>query len=188
MEETNRALAEAGHPLPQVEFGSDATSCPRCGDPLGVYAVPSRKVTSLAHGGFEAKEKLLRCDAHAPQRKEECPTLESDELARVVPDNQSFAYDLIVHVGLARYLEGKRRDKIQEELLARGIEVSTGSISNLCDRFLVYLERLHLLRAPQLREAMSAGYALHLDATCEKGKGGHFICMDGIRHREGNRK
>lgn len=43
------------------------------------------------------------------------------------------------------------------------------------------MERLHLLRAPQLRAVLSRGYSLHLDATCEKGKGGLFICMDGIR-------
>ena len=123
----------------------------------------------------------MRCDVHAPHQQEDCPTVESDELARLVPHGQRFGYDLIVYVGLARHLVGRRRGEIQDGLLRRGIKLSTGSISKLCDRFLVYLTRLHLLRAPQLRAAISQAYSLHLDATCEKGKGGHFICMDGIR-------
>ena len=51
----------------------------------------------------------------------------------------------------------------------------------MCDRFLLSLETLHLLRAPALRDAMKDGYPLHLDATCEYGKGGLFVCMDGFR-------
>ena len=61
------------------------------------------------------------------------------------------------------------------------VRLSDGSISNLCDRFLVYFEALHLARLPELRRAMQDGYPLHLDATCEHGKGGLFVCMDGWR-------
>ena len=31
------------------------------------------------------------------------------------------------------------------------------------------------------RAVLACGYPLHIDATCEKGKGGHFLCMDGRR-------
>jgi len=62
-----------------------------------------------------------------------------------------------------------------------GIALSTGSLSSLCDRFLTYLEALHLARVPQLRAALGEGYPLHIDATCEHGKGGLFVCMDGWR-------
>ena len=93
-----------------------------------------------------------------------------------------FGYDLVVHVGLARYLGGQQRKEIRALLRQRhGIELSSGSITALCDRFLLYLEALHLCRAPHLRAAMADGYALHVDATCDKGKGGLFICMDGVR-------
>jgi len=106
----------------------------------------------------------------------------SDELARLVKPHQRYAYDLVVQVGLARYLRGKQREEIRAELYqARGLTLSDGSISNLCDRFLVYFEALHLARLPELRHAMQAGYPLHLDATCEHGKGGLFVCMDGWR-------
>ena len=82
----------------------------------------------------------------------------------------------------ARYLEYKQREEIQTELYRQwGIELSTGSLSYLCDRFLTHLEALHLARVPQLRAALGDGYPLHIDATCEHGKGGLFVCMDGWR-------
>jgi hypothetical protein len=62
-----------------------------------------------------------------------------------------------------------------------GIKLSAGSVSALCDRFLGYLEALHVARAPVLREALKGGYPLHIDATCERGKGGLFVCIDGWR-------
>lgn len=106
----------------------------------------------------------------------------SESLARLVKPQQRYGYDLIVHVGLARYVRGKQRQEIRAELSqARNICLSEGTVSNLCDRFLVYLEALHLKSVPALRDAMAGGYPLHLDATCEHGKGGLFVCMDGWR-------
>ncbi|MBC8423706.1 hypothetical protein H8E07_06245 [bacterium] len=127
-----------------------------------------------------AKEKQLRCDRGEPKRRAACPTVRSDELARLVPAGQEFGYDLIVFVGRARYLQGRQRLEIQAALAEQGVQISTGTISTLCDRFLLHLERLHLKRSPALAEALASGYALHLDATCDKGKGGHLVCLDGI--------
>jgi hypothetical protein len=98
-----------------------------------------------------------------------------------VKTRQRHGYDLIVQVGLARYLNGKQRQEIRAELRReRCIEISAGTVSALCDRFLLYFEALHDQRAGALREAMGS-YPLHLDATCEYGKGGLFICMNGWR-------
>ncbi|MGB5832941.1 MAG: hypothetical protein WBG92_13255 [Thiohalocapsa sp.] len=107
----------------------------------------------------------------------------SDKRAgRQVLPRQRSGYDLIVHVGVARYLEYKQRGEIQTELYRQwGIELSTRSLSYLCDRFLTHLEALHLARVAQLRAALGDGYPLHIDATCEHGKGGLFVCMDGWR-------
>lgn len=109
--------------------------------------------------------------------------MRSDALARLVHARQRFGYDLLVHVGLARYLRVMQRDEIREELLQkRDIRLSSGTVSNLCDRFLIYLEVLHLVRSPYLKAAMQkTGYPLHIDATSEHGKGGIFVCIDGFR-------
>ena len=136
-----------------------------------------RTVITLHAGVFIAKEVRKQClhdDAH--------PVICSQALSRLVKPHQRYAYDLIVHVGLARYLRAMQREEIRAELeQQQGVTLSEGSITNLCDRFLVYCEALHLARAPQLRHAMRAGYPLHIDATCEHGKGGLFVCMDGWR-------
>jgi hypothetical protein len=71
----------------------------------------------------------------------------SDEFSRLVEPHQRYAYDLIVHGGLARYLSGQQREEIRAELYQeRGLTLSDGSISNLCDRFLVY----HQIALPAL--------------------------------------
>ncbi len=173
-------MADPGQSLPRIDFTPKTTSCPGCGAPLGIYKTETRTVSTLAHGRFEAKMTLLRCDRDEPNRREGCPTVKPVELSRLVPSRQEFGYDLIVFAGLARYLEGRQREDIQVVLEGRGVRISTGTISTLCDRFLAHFESLHLLRSPALRAALSRGYALHIDATCDKGKGGHFVCMDGI--------
>ena len=111
-----------------------------------------------------------------------CSPLRSEALARLVKPGQKYGYDLVVHVGLSRYLAGLQREEIRRLLRDdHGIELSAGSVSALCDRFLGYLEALHVARAPVLREALEEGYPLHIDATCEKGKGGLFVCLGGWR-------
>jgi len=142
---------------------------------MGVRRSRTRTVATLAEGAFEAREVLKQC-----ARRTTCPVVGSSTLAALVKARQRYGYDLIVHVGLARYVGGKQRDEIRVELHEQhGIDLSAGTVSNLCDRFLVLFERLHVYRAPALRTAMQDGYPLHLDATCEHGKGGLFVTMDG---------
>ena len=134
-------------------------------------------MVTLAQGAFEVREILKGCDGGGG-----CPAVGSEELRRLVPPRQRYGYDLIVHVGLARYLRGRQREEIRTELRRlHDIDLSDGTVSNLCDRFLLRLERLHLHRAPALRAAMDGGYPLHLDATCEHGRGGLFVALDGWR-------
>ena len=136
-----------------------------------------RKLITFQAGVFTAKEVRKKCTRNATH-----PVMGSEELSRLVKPHQRYGYDLMVHVGLARYLRGKQREEIRAELFQEcGFTLSEGSISNLCDRFLGYFEALHLARVPELCGAMQPGYPLHLDATCEHGKGGLFVCMDGWR-------
>jgi hypothetical protein len=151
--------------------------CPECGGPMKRQKTRRRPVLSVQAGPFVAQEVLKRC-ARDPAH----PMLGSRALARVVKSRQRYSYDLIVYVGLARYLRNKQRQEIQAELHDElGIELADGSVSTLCDRFLRYLEALHVARAPALREAIGEGYPLHLDATSENGKGGLLVCMNGWR-------
>jgi hypothetical protein len=172
-----RATGEVDESSPCIEFVAEAEACPICTSPLQIQKSKRREVITFQAGVFTAKEIRKKCTCNATH-----PIMCSDELARLVKPHQRYAYDLVVHVGLARYLRGKQREEIRAELYqARGLTLSDGSISNLCDRFLVYFEALHLARLPELRHAMQVGYPLHLDATCEHGKGGLFVCMDGWR-------
>ncbi|MDQ1346767.1 MAG: hypothetical protein QG573_136 [Acidobacteriota bacterium] len=164
--------------LPTVDFPADTQPCPICAGDLRVHKSHRRTVVTLAHGAFEAREAWMACPTHPAAS----PT-GSQRLRTLVAPHQRFGYDLIVHVGLARYRDSQQREEIRAELQERhGILLSTGSVSLLCDRFLLLLEALHLQHVPALRAAMTGGYPLHLDATCEKGKGGLFLCLDGWRH------
>ena len=174
-DEVSRALSVQGHPLPRVDFVAEPERCPRCDGELGVYKSRTRTVVSLAQGAFEARELQKQCIRGAP-----CPVLRSSALASIVAPRKRYTYDLIAHVGMARFLRRMQREEIRAELYEqRGIELSVGTVSNLCDRFLQLLERLHLHRAPALRAGMEGGYPLHVDATCERGKGGLLVCMNG---------
>ena len=51
----------------------------------------------------------------------------------------------------------------------------------LCDRFLRALKAMHRHKALTLHAAMDPGYALHIDATSDNGRGGQFLCLDGWR-------
>ncbi len=134
---------------------------------------------SCEAGPFVPREVLKQCTVDPTH-----PVAHSVALARVVKPRQRYAYDLIVHVGLARYLRNKRREQIRAELdEQRRINLSNASVSVLCDRFLSYFEALHLLRAPELRAAMQPyGYPMHLDATNDRGRGGLLVTMDGFRN------
>ena len=170
-------MAKVGDMLPCVEFAAEAESCPVCGGELVVQKSKSRQVITFRAGAFTAREIRKRCRQDASH-----PVMISESLARLVKPQQRYGYDLIVHVGLARYVRGQQRQEIRAELsLERNIDLSEGTVSALCDRFLRYLEAVHLKSVPALREALAGGYPLHLDATCEHGKGGLFVCMDGWR-------
>jgi hypothetical protein len=147
-----------------------------------VHKTHTRKVITLAEGQFEAREVERRYGHDSGPSTNGSAVLRSEALAQLVPPGQRYGYDLIVHVGLARCLRNKQREEIRDELRVQpGIKLSAGTVTNLCDRFLSLLEALHLDRVPQLRVAMQEGYPLHIDATCERGRGGLAVCLDGWR-------
>jgi hypothetical protein len=162
-----RTTATDSGVAPYVDFVTDAEHCLVCGGVLQVQKSKRRQVTTLEAGTFQAREVRKACRAEGSH-----PVMASEKLARLVPQGQGYGYDLIVQVGLARYLRNQQREEIRAELLREnGIVISAGTITNLCDRFLMLLERLHHYRIPALRAAMGGDYPLHIDATNEHGKG-----------------
>lgn|GEM_PF-357816 len=163
--------------MPGIDFVAKTKQCPECGGSISVRKSKKRSVVTLAHGPFEAREIHKQCRDNA------CPSIKSDALNQLVKPGQKYGYDLIVQVGLWRYLDGRQREEIRRMLRKNhGIELSAGSVSALCDRFLGYFGALHVDRAPVLRGALKDGYPMHIDATCERGKGGLFVCIDGWRN------
>jgi hypothetical protein len=172
-----RATAGAHAHIPCIDFVAEAEHCPVCGAAVHAHKSKRRRVVTVQAGAFVVREVRKRCGSDSTH-----PVMVSERLSRLVPPRQGYGYDLIVQVALARYLRNLQREEIRAELLREhGIVVSDGSISNLCDRFLLLLEGLHRRRAPALRAAMSGGCPLHIDATSEHGKGGLFVCLDGWR-------
>jgi hypothetical protein len=93
-------------------------------------------------------------------------------------------YDVMVFVGLKRFLEYRQREEISTTLINKhGIHLSTGEISKLTKRFVDYLARLHHARSKALRTALASdgGWPMHVDATGEHGRGTLFIVMGGWR-------
>jgi hypothetical protein len=175
--EVVRATVGGPKHLPCIDFVAEAEHCPVCGAAVQAQKSKRRRVMTVQAGAFVAREVRKRCSSDSTH-----PVLVSERLLGLVPPRQGSGYDLIVQVGLARYLRNLQREEIRTELLGEhGIIVSDGSISNLCDRFLLLLGGLHRCRAPALRAAMGGGYPLHIDATSEHGKGGLFLCLNGWR-------
>ena len=93
-------------------------------------------------------------------------------------------YDVMVRVGLERFLRHRQRHEIcaliEDEA---GIRISTGEVSALSRRFVHYLARLHQARAERLKAALASdgGWPMHVDATGEDGRGTLLLVMAGWR-------
>lgn len=145
--------------------------------------VPHSGMT-LAHGSFRSRETIYDCPSGCKQGGKRV-IVRAASLARLLVPKSVTGYDVMVHVGLERFVRGHRqREEIRSDLESRyGLSLSTGQISALARRFLIYLEALHWKCAPQLRAAQDSdgGWPLHLDATGEDGRGTMVTAYSGWR-------
>lgn len=142
------------------------------------------KGNSISHGAFNARETVHVCAARCQHPSGALVTRGAQQLRQILIPNRTVSYDVMVFIGLQRYLHHRQREEIQELLLQEhGIALSTGTISDLVRLFGEYLGALHEARAPQLRAAMQSdgGYPLHIDATGENGRGTLLIAYAGWR-------
>jgi hypothetical protein len=133
---------------------------------------------TLSHGRFRLRQTVRVCASGCRRKKR------PGALAGLIPPRGVVGYDVMVHVGLERFLRHRQREEIRVSLEAEhGISLSSGEISVLAARFLTSLERLHHASAPALRAALAAdgGWPLHIDATGEDGRGTLLVAFAGWR-------
>ena len=159
-------------------------SCDICQGSMHVQKTFLHEGRTLAHGTFDVRETVWVCAARCRYPSGKFVTRRADSVLQCIMPNSITGYDLMVSVGLKRYLYYRQREEIRAKLLEKhGIEISSGEVSLLSWRFLDYLSRLHYARADQLKAALESdgGWPMHVDATGENGRGTLFVVMAGWR-------
>ena len=157
--------------------------CTVCGGTMRVQKTGPRHGITLEHGHFVAKETTHVCAAGC-SKDGALVTRRAQALAERIPPKSTVGYDVIVFIGLKRFVEHRQREEIRLALHSEyGIVLSVGEISHLYRRFLAYLEALHEARADRLRDALTGdgGWPLHIDATGEDGRGTLLVAFAGWR-------
>jgi hypothetical protein len=151
---------------------------------MGVLKTGARNGSTLTHGSFEAWETVHQCLAGCRRASGARVTRRASCLAEALMPGCVVGYDVMVFVGLERFLRHRQREEIQAALLRDyGVSLSTGEVSALARRFAWYLGRLHLARSELLKAALEqdGGWPLHVDATGEAGRGTLLVVMAGWR-------
>ncbi len=151
---------------------------PCCGGPMKVEKTFCHRGMTLAHGCFQVREVVHVCarDCRPGGRR---VRRRQAGLADILLPRSTVGYDVMTFVGLERFVHHRQREEIRAALRERyDIVLSSGEVSTLGRRFLVYLEALQERRAPDLRAALAkdGGWPLHLDATGEDGRG-TLLCV-----------
>jgi hypothetical protein len=166
-----------------VVVDEPAPPCCACAGQMHVAKTVVHAGTTLAHGHFRARETVRACAASC-MRDGKKVTHRQRALAELLPPRSSVGYDVMTLVGSARFVHFEPREKIRADLMSRyAITLSTGEISELCHRFLIYLEALHHHRAEALKAklAQDGGWPMHIDATGEDGRGTLLVVYAGWR-------
>jgi hypothetical protein len=111
------------------------------------------------------------------------PPARSEKLPRIVAPGCNIAYDVIAHIGLARFVECRQCEEIQRELSRQqAIDVPLRTISELTQKFVAYFQVVHQQSIHLLRKEMDrrGGYILHIDGTCEEGSSALLVCLDSL--------
>ncbi len=158
--------------------------CSVCGGPLHVQKTFVHTAMTLVHGTFRVRETVHVCAAKCRHSGGALVTRRAVSLREHLIPGCLVGYDVMVYVGLERFLHHRQREEIRDALeREHGIALSTGEISSLAVRFLQYLEALHRARAEPIRAAFAedGGWPLHVDATGEDGRGTLLVAYAGWR-------
>lgn len=157
--------------------------CLCCKGPLRVQKTFRHHGATLEHGRFQVRETVYICSAGCQQDGHPVRQRQRSVAQLLVPRGP-VGYDVMTFVGLQRFVHYRQCESIRAELQQKyDIPLSSGEVSALGRRFLVYLEALHHARAPQLRKALEqdGGWPLHMDATGENGQGTVLVVYAGWR-------
>jgi hypothetical protein len=159
--------------------------CPVCrGDQWYVQKTRVRHGKTLAHGPFEARETVRVCASGCHHAGGLLVSRGAGSLTERLLPSSVVGYDVMVRVGLERFLRHRQRQEICTLLEdEEGIRISTGEVSELSRRFVHYLARLHQARAEGLKATLASdgGWPMHVDATGEDGRGTLLLVMAGWR-------
>ena len=158
--------------------------CPLCCGPWHVQKSVPHLGKTLAQGHFQARETVHVCANRCRYDSGRLVTRRAASLSKHLIPGMGIGYDVMVYVGLQRFLHHSQREEIRSSLLhEHGISVSSGTISYLAKLFLGYLRELHNGCANPLQDAMAGdgGWPLHIDATGEDGRGTLLVVFSGWR-------
>jgi hypothetical protein len=131
-----------------------------------------RQVRSVGAGSFTLKYQTGRRDG---------VRIRPRALDAVIAPGTVFAYDVVEEVVRLRYVQLRQREEVRTDLAAKGVRMSSGSVSNLSWEGLAGLQCLHVQHAGQLAEHYRRkAFVLHMDGTREGGDWTHFVLREGL--------
>lgn len=168
-----------------VSVSTAPEPCPVCEtNQWHVQKTTPRQGKTLAHGHFKTRETVCSCAKGCRYPSGAVVTNRSGELHDRLLPGSVVGYDVLVFIGLRRFLGHHPREAIRTELLEHhGVPLSTGEVSALAHLFTDYMLRLHHARADALRAELlkDGGWPMHVDATGEHGRGTLFAVLAGWR-------
>lgn len=160
-------------------------ACPLCeGEAWLVQKTRARQGKSLTLGHFNAWETVRECANGCHHACGQRVTRGAVSLNRHLMPDCVVSYDVMVRVGLERFLWYRQPEEIRSMLeTEHGIRISTGEVSDLSRRFVNYMAWLHQDRSELLKAALESdgGWPLHVDATGEAGRGTLLVAIAGWR-------
>ncbi|MCP4755064.1 MAG: hypothetical protein GY866_29650, partial [Proteobacteria bacterium] len=168
----------------RVSVRENPGQCPVCGGPWNVQKSVFRRGKTIGHGQFGIGETVHVCAAGCRYDSGRLVTRRAASLSEHIVPGRAVGYDVVVFIGLKRFLHHRQREEIRTELsLEHGISLSSGEISNLAKLFLSYLRELHLKCTDRFRSLLAGdgGWPLHIDATGEDGRGTLLVAFAGWR-------
>ena len=169
-------LRETGQTVSCTEFHAqrETASCTVCGMTMIVEKTERRHISTMALGKVTVMEYFMVCPNKCVMPNGMLCRERSSELSKLVAHGANYGYDIEVFIGLQRFIYHRQRLEIKELIKQSAcVDISESEISVLEARFLNHFEIMHKLNAGDLKDAMKkdGGYPMHIDATCECGRG-----------------